>query len=81
MPDSNYAPCPNCKALNMAHRRECWRCKRVIPPSINLIARYSTPSKKPVAAPKPNLPETPTEESVKEIRITIPVLFRRPVKE
>jgi hypothetical protein len=33
------APCPHCKAENMAHRRECWRCKRTLPTSFALDAQ------------------------------------------
>jgi hypothetical protein len=32
------APCPHCKAENMAHRRNCWRCKRTLPTSFALDA-------------------------------------------
>ena len=32
------APCPHCKAENMAHRRTCWRCKRTLPTSFALDA-------------------------------------------
>ena len=32
------APCPHCRAENMAHRRTCWRCKRTLPTSFALDA-------------------------------------------
>lgn len=32
------APCPHCRAENLAHRRECWRCKRTLPTSFALDA-------------------------------------------
>jgi hypothetical protein len=32
------APCPICKAENLAHRRECWRCKKTLPKSFALDA-------------------------------------------
>lgn len=32
------APCPHCRAENMAHRRICWRCKRTLPTSFALDA-------------------------------------------
>ncbi|HSV74110.1 MAG TPA: hypothetical protein VLH79_10160 [Chthonomonadales bacterium] len=30
------APCPHCKAENLAHRRACWRCARTLPTSLAL---------------------------------------------
>jgi hypothetical protein len=32
------APCPHCKAENLAHRRHCWRCKRTLPTSFAMDA-------------------------------------------
>jgi hypothetical protein len=32
------APCPHCRAENLAHRRKCWRCKRTLPTSFALDA-------------------------------------------
>jgi len=36
------APCPHCKAENLAHRRTCWRCKRTLPTSFALDAELRT---------------------------------------
>ena len=38
MTTEGTAPCPHCKAENMAHRRSCWRCKRTLPTSFALDA-------------------------------------------
>lgn len=35
------APCPHCKAENLAHRRHCWRCKRTLPTSFAMDTELS----------------------------------------
>jgi hypothetical protein len=54
------APCPHCKAENMAHRRECWRCRRTLPTSFALDAgaRFARIGR---AAPPSAPPPTPAE--------------------
>jgi hypothetical protein len=39
------APCPHCKAENLSHRRECWRCKRTLPTSFALDAHMQSSRK------------------------------------
>ena len=57
MPSTNSAPCPFCKAMNLAHRRGCWKCKRTLPVSFGIDARRFTAAKMPrTTGPLPPLP-------------------------
>lgn len=43
MVSTSYAPCPKCRALNMGHRRCCWKCSAVFSASFAIDAqRYAT---------------------------------------
>jgi hypothetical protein len=57
------APCPHCRAENLSHRRNCWRCKRTLPTSFALDALTYSARMRHFA----NLPGTrPTQEDIDE---------------
>jgi hypothetical protein len=57
------APCPHCRAENLAHRRDCWRCKRTLPTSFALDAHNYSARLRRIA----NLPGSrPSEEEIEE---------------
>lgn len=61
MAGNGTAPCPHCRAENLAHRRECWRCKRTLPTSFALDAR-----RRPDAAVAQAPPPPPTRAEIDE---------------
>ncbi len=61
MAGNGTAPCPHCRAENLAHRRECWRCKRTLPTSFALDAR-----RRPEPTIAPLTPPAPTRAEIDE---------------
>lgn len=59
MSTEGTAPCPHCKAENMAHRRICWRCKRTLPTSFALDAALRMSALRTAAA-------APTPEEIED---------------